>query len=92
MNLAYKFKRRVGESYIQKLECFSVFNVTWEKAMISKNIKAGFKRIGIWPVNRAAVPSCVTEPRKMCKCTVVFVVILVTTIVFILIVLCLFFS
>ena len=87
-----KFNRRVGGRGIQKSEFFSVFNLAWEKSMTMKNIKAGYKRTGIWPVNRAAIPSYVTEPSKICKSKVVLVVILLTSIVFIWIVLCLFFS
>ena len=34
--------------------------------MTAANIKAGFKRTGIWPINRAAIPSYVSEPCKMC--------------------------
>ena len=84
--------RRVGGGSIQKLEFFFVFNVAWEKAMTSKNIKASYRSTGIWPVNRAAIPSHVTEPSKICKSKVVLVVILLTSIVFILIVICFFFS
>ena len=60
--------------------------------MTMKNIKAGYKKTGTWPVNRAAIPSYVTEPSKIYKSEVVLVVILLTFIVFIWIVLCLFFS
>ena len=60
--------------------------------MTTKNIKAGYKRTGIWPMNRTAIPSYVTEPSKICKSKAVLVVILLTFIVFNLIVLCLFFS
>ena len=87
-----KFNTRVGGRFIQKSEFFSVFTVAWEKAMTSKNIKAGYRKTGIWPVYRAAIPSYVTEPSKICKSKVVLVVILLTSIVFILIVLCFFFS
>ena len=52
-----KFNRKVGGRSIQKSEFFTVFNVAWEKSMTSKNIKAGYKRTGIWPVNRAAILS-----------------------------------
>ena len=87
-----KFNRRVGGRGIQKSEFFSVLNLTWEKSITTKNIKAGYKRTGIWSVNRAAIPSYVTEPSKICKSKVVLVVILLTSSVFIWIVLCLFFS
>ena len=60
--------------------------------MTSKNIKAHYRRTGIWPENRAAIPSYVTGPSKICKSKVVLVVILLISIVFILIVLCLFFN
>ena len=69
-----KFERRVGGTGIQKSEFFSVFNLAWEKSMKTKNIKAGYKRTGICPVNRAAIPSYVTEPSKICKSKVVLVV------------------
>ena len=68
-----KFNRRVGGRDIQKSEFFSVFNLAWEKSMTMKNIKAGYKRTGIWPVNRAAIPSYVTEPSKICKSKFVLV-------------------
>ena len=71
----WKFNRRVGGRGIQKSEFFAVFNLTWEKSMTVKNIKAGYKRTGVWPVNRAAIPSYVTEPSKICKSKVVFNVI-----------------
>ena len=67
----HKFNRKVGGRSIQKSEFFSVFNVAWEKSMTSKNIKAGYKRTGIWPVNRAAIPSYIIEPSKICKSKVV---------------------
>ena len=57
-----KFNRSTGGRGITKQEFFSVFNVAWEKAMTPANIKAGFKRTGIWPVNRAAIPQYVLEP------------------------------
>ena len=60
--------------------------------MTNKNIKAGYRRTGIWPVNRAAIPSYVTEPSKICQSNIVLVVILLTSIVFFFIVLCFFFS
>ena len=85
-----KFNRRVGGRGIQKSEFFSVFNLAWGKSMTVKNIKAGYKRTGIWPVNRAAIPSYVTEPVKICKSKVVFSVIVFYSIVFILIALCFF--
>ena len=47
------------------MEFFSVFNVAWEKAMIPTNVWAGFKRTGIWPINRAAIPPYVLEPSKI---------------------------
>ena len=34
----------------------SVFNIAWAKAMTPENIKAGFKRTGIWPPNPNEVP------------------------------------
>ena len=65
----HKFNRATGGRGIAKSEFFSVFNVAWEKAMTPSNIKAGFKHTGIWPINRAAIPSHVLEPgHKLCKC------------------------
>ena len=71
---------------------FLAFKDAFNEGMQKFNIKAGYKRTGIWQVNRAAIPSYVTEPSKICKSKVVLVVILLTSIVFIWIVLCLFFS
>ena len=67
----HKFNRLIGGRSMQKSEFFSVFNVAWEKPMTSKNIKAWYKRTGIWPVNRAAIPSYIIEPGKICKSKVV---------------------
>ena len=33
--------------------------------MTPTNIQAGFNRTGIWPINRAAIPSYVSEPSKV---------------------------
>ena len=52
---------------ITKSEFFSVIYISWEKAMTPSNIKAGFKRTDIWLINRAAIPSYVSESSKMCK-------------------------
>ena len=46
-------------------EFFSVFNVAWEKAMTPTSTQAGVKRTGIWPINRAAIPSYFSEPSKI---------------------------
>ena len=62
-----KFNHATCGRGITKSEFFSVFNIAWEKAMTPSNIKAGFKRTGIWPINRAAIPSYVSEPSKMCE-------------------------
>ena len=37
-------------------------------AMTPKAIKAGYKRTGIWPVNRQAIPNYVREPSKLSEC------------------------
>ena len=58
----HKFNRATGARGITKSEFFQVFNVAWEKAVTPANIKAGFKRTGIWPINRQAIPGYVLEP------------------------------
>ena len=35
----------------------SLLNVAWVKAMTPENIKAGFKRTGIWPPNDDVIPA-----------------------------------
>ena len=62
-----KFNRSICGRGITKSEFFSLFNIAWEKAMTPANIKAGFKRTGIWPISRAAIHSYVSEPYKMCE-------------------------
>ena len=52
-----KFLRKSGGRALQKTEYMSVFNVAWVKAMTPQNIKAGFKRTGIWPPNPDVIPS-----------------------------------
>ena len=37
---------------ISKNEWFSVFYPVWQENISVKNIQAGFKRTGIWPVDR----------------------------------------
>ena len=60
-----KFNCKTAGRAITKGEFFQVFNVSWERAMTSKAIKAGYKRTGIWPVNRQAIPNYVREPSKL---------------------------
>ena len=52
-----KFLRKSGGRALQKTEYMSVFNVAWVKAMTPQNIKAGFKRTGIWPPNPDVIPT-----------------------------------
>ena len=60
-----------GAKYLKKEDFFTIFNVAWEKAMTNKNIIAGFKRSGLWPVNRHVIipeqlgPSTVSEKSKL---------------------------
>ena len=60
-----KFNHKAAGRAITKGEFFQVFNVAWERAMTPKAIKAGYKRTGIWPVNRQAIPNYVREPSKL---------------------------
>ena len=50
------FNRSVGGRAINKAEFFMVFNLAWNRAMTPNNIRAGFKRTGIWPPNMHAIP------------------------------------
>ena len=52
----HMFLRKSGGRALQKSEYMSLFNVAWVKAMTPQNIKAGFKRKGIWPPNPDAIP------------------------------------
>ena len=63
-----KFNHRAAGRAITKGEFFQVFNMAWERAMTPKAIKAGYKRTGIWPVNRQAIPNYVREPSKLSEC------------------------
>ena len=63
-----KFNCKAAGRAITKGEFFQVFNLVWERAMILKAIKAGYKRTGIWPVNRQAIPNYVREPSKLSEC------------------------
>ena len=62
-----KYNCKNGAKYLKKEDFFTVFNVAWEKAMTKKNIIAGFKRSGLWPVNKHVItpeqlePSAVSE-------------------------------
>lgn len=61
-----KFNRRVAGRTLRHDEFFQVFNVAWEKGMKAQYILAGYKRTGIWPVNREAVRPEQTAPSKIC--------------------------
>ena len=51
-----RFNRSLGSRAITKAEFFPVFNLVRNKAMTPENIKAGFKRTGIWPPNTDDLP------------------------------------
>ena len=55
-NQMKKFNRASGCRAITKAEFFPVFNMAWNRSMTADNIKAGFKRTGIWPPNSDALP------------------------------------
>ena len=55
-NQIKRFNRSLGSRAITKAEFFLVFNLARNKAMTPENIKAGFKRTGIWPPNSDALP------------------------------------
>ena len=66
-----RFNRTTGGRPIKKEEFFSVFNPAWEQAMTPENIRAGFKRTGIWPVNRHVFPPemfKISENSKQMSC------------------------
>ena len=66
----HKYKCKHGK-YLKKEDFFIVFNVAWEKAMTKKNIIAGFKRSGLWPINRHVItpehlgPSAVSDKSEL---------------------------
>ena len=66
-----KYNCKHEAKYLKKEDFFTVFNVAWEKAMTKKNIIAGFKRSGLWPVNRHVItpeqlgPSAVSDKSKL---------------------------
>ena len=51
-----KFLRQSGGRPLKKDEYNALFNVSWVKAMTPQNIKAGFKRTGIWPPDPNVIP------------------------------------
>ena len=51
-----KWNRTNGARPIRADEFFSVFNLAWQKAITPENIRAGFKRTGIWPVDQSKFP------------------------------------
>ena len=55
-NQMKKFNRTSGGRVITKAEFFPVFNLAWNRSMTAENIKAGFKRTGIWPPDSDALP------------------------------------
>ena len=55
-NQMKKFNRALGGRAITKAEFFPVFNLAWNRSMTADNIKAGFKRTGIWQANSDALP------------------------------------
>ena len=67
----HKYNCKHGGKYLKKEDFFIVFNVAWEKAMTKKNIIAGFKRSGLWPINRHVItpeqlgPSAVSDKSEL---------------------------
>ena len=66
-----KFNKQVKEvnrkkkgKPINKEEYMMAFNVAWAGAMTPANIKAGFKRTGIWPPNPSVIPQ---ELFQLCR-------------------------
>ena len=55
-NQMKKFNRSSGGRAITKAEFFPVFNLAWNRSMTADNIKAGFRRTGIWPPDSDALP------------------------------------
>ena len=55
-NQMKKFNRASEGRAITKAEFFPVFNLAWNRSMTADNIKAGFKRTRIWPLNSDALP------------------------------------
>ena len=68
------FLRKSGGRTLQKTEYMSLFNVAWVKAINPQNIKAGFKRIGVWPPNPDIIPAELfavarkSESKSVLKC------------------------
>ena len=62
-----RFNRTVGGRAITKAEFFPVFNIAWNRAMTPANIKAGFKRTGIWPPDIEAIPDELFAVCKQCE-------------------------
>ena len=48
-------RKKLGKP-INKHDYMLSFNIAWANAMTPSNIKAGFKRTGIWPPNPNVVP------------------------------------
>ena len=62
-----RFNRSVGGRAITKQEFFPVFNTAWNRAMTPANIKAGFKRTGIWPPDIEAIPDELFAVCEQCE-------------------------
>lgn len=65
-NSLRKFNRREAGRTLKHEEYFTIFNVAWERGMKPIYIKAGYKRTGIWPVNRDAIKPEQFAPSKIC--------------------------
>ena len=51
-----QWNRRHGAEKLKPEDFFSVFNLAWHHGMTPENIRAGFKRAGIWPVSLDEFP------------------------------------
>ena len=58
------FTRKTGGQALTKPHFFSVFNECFKKAMTVEYAQAGFRRSGLFPVNRNAIPLSAYAPSK----------------------------
>jgi hypothetical protein len=62
------FNRRHCGAQMSKVQFFLPFTKTWREAMTPTNILAGWKKTGLWPIDKARIPKDVFAPSELfCK-------------------------
>lgn len=60
-----KYNHKHSGRAIGKDDFFSVFNCAWYKAMTKRNLEIGFKRSGIWPIDRKQIKPDMLLPNEV---------------------------